>query len=114
MGRYKTTTPIGRSAQGWPIFIYVEDDGAERYVVAKPTGEAIYSNRAGVPVAPADAGVMAEPSPNAGNFLGAAIGGLLGAVFGPLGAAAGAGIGAWIGGEISKDQEAKSAGAKHG
>jgi hypothetical protein len=109
MGRYRSTTPIGYSAERWPIHVYVEDDGTQRYVVVKPSGQAFYSNRNGVLVAPSDATVV-EPSSNAGNFLGAAIGGVLGAFLGPFGAAAGAGLGAWLGGEIAKSEESTAGG----
>jgi len=92
-----------RSAGGWPIFIYVEDDGTERYVVAKPT------ERPSTPLARAFPSRRASrcdtgAQPNAGNFLGAAIGGFAGSRLGTFGAAAGAGIGAWLGERLRRSR----------
>jgi len=112
MGRYKSAEPIARTREGWPILIYVEDDGTERYVVAHPQGRSYYSDRSGQEVSDPNAAAVSEPSANAGNLLGAGLVGILRAFLGPLGAAAGAGVGAWLGGEIAKEQAAKERGAK--
>jgi len=97
VGEYIGQKPVGTSPKGWPVWQFRDDAGVIRFVVVPPAGagDPFYSNAKGEPP---------SSTPQAANFVGAAVGGVLGTIFGPIGAAIGAGLGAWIAGEIAKGE----------
>jgi hypothetical protein len=79
--------PIGKSREGYPVYLYQEPILAEpRFVVQLPNGRAVFSDREG----------RINPIPDKDNIVtGAILGGVLGTlVAGPVGGVSGAAAGA--------------------
>lgn len=95
MGHYITPNPINHSPEGWPIFLFEDDQKHLHYVVVLPDGTPRFCDQQGRPRSkpPTDAWVG-----------GAILGGLLGALAGPMGAAVGALVGAAITANVKADQ----------